>query len=62
MEAPSGDPLRAEKLKLLRDHGIATDPFCDGTESGGAWFGLRSELFTIASNHTFIFSLALATP
>ncbi|XP_024403343.1 ribulose-1,5 bisphosphate carboxylase/oxygenase large subunit N-methyltransferase, chloroplastic isoform X2 [Physcomitrium patens] len=41
MEAPSGDPLRAEKLKLLRDHGIATDPFCDGTESGGAWFGLR---------------------
>jgi len=42
MEVPSGDPLRAEKLELLHDHGIETDAFCDGSDSGGSWFGLRS--------------------
>lgn len=35
------DPLRAEKLKLLHDHCIETDKFGDGSDSGGAWFGLR---------------------
>ncbi|KAG0558039.1 hypothetical protein KC19_11G174900 [Ceratodon purpureus] len=41
MEVPSEDPLRAEKLELLYGHGFETKAFCDSSESGGAWFGLR---------------------
>ena len=51
---PSEDPLRAEKLELLHEHGFETDAFGDGSDSGGAWFGLRSKFSWRAIDISFL--------